>query len=119
MSNSTIGVSLAEAVARHLEAGHKLAHSHPEYCGMGLHCVNGVFIYCEVYDGDLLTETQYHNQAKQGDAPEFLAFAERAQFVAWLAGQSDQSLAGLDAQQDWRRNNQRLSLQRLQEFIQS
>jgi hypothetical protein len=115
-SNPSVGPALAEAVASRLEAGSVLAHKHPEYCGVGLQCFDGVFIVSEVYDGDLLNQQQYQQYRQRGDHPEFMAFQSRAEFVAWLAQQSDQSLSGADLQ-EWQRNNQRLTLARLQGFI--
>ncbi|HAT33779.1 MAG TPA: hypothetical protein DCW29_23935 [Janthinobacterium sp.] len=117
MPNPTVGAALANAVADRLQAGRALCFSHPEYCGMGLHCADGLFIYCEVTDGELLTQSQYLRRKTDGEAGEFLAFAERDQFVAWLAGQSDLSLSGLDLPQEWLRANQRLSLARLRAFL--
>lgn len=115
MSNTPVGMTLANAVADQLAAGRSLAHKHPEYCGMGLHCADGVFIYSEVFDGDLLNPTQHQNLTAGGSTVEFQAFPDRAAFVQWLAAQTDDSLSGQGLEQ-WRVNNQRLSLQRLTEF---
>jgi hypothetical protein len=116
MSDSTVGAVLAEAVATRLQAGERLAYHHPEYCGMGLHYSGGAFIYCEVNDGDMPDQQQYQQWKASGNAGEFLAFADRAGFVAWLAAQSDASLSGRDLSQAWLHDNQRLTLKRLQEF---
>ncbi len=112
-----VGPALAEAVATRLESGRILANSHPEYCGIGLQHAGGKFIVSEVYDGELFSESQYAQARQRGDQPEFAVFASRAEFVAWLAQQSDESLAGQNLAQEWLRGNQRLSLARLQEFI--
>ena len=116
-SPPVVGQSLAEAVASRLESGHVLANKHPEYCGIGLQHTNGVFIVSEVSDGDLFNESQYAMARQRGDNPEFAAFHSRAEFVAWLALQTDASLSGNDLAQEWLRGNQRLSLARLQDFI--
>lgn len=116
-SHPTVGLALAEAVADRLEAGQILAHRHPEYCGIGLQCVNGVFIVAEATDGEMPNESQYQQYKQRGDEIEFQAFHSRAQFVAWLAAQSDDSLSGQELANEWSRNNQRLTLARLQGFI--
>lgn len=116
-SSSPVGQALAEAVASRLESGQILANSHPEYCGIGLQYTNGVYIVSEVSDGELFSESQYAQARQRGDNPEFAAFHTRAEFVAWLAQQSDASLSGNELAQEWLRGNQRLSLARLQEFI--
>lgn len=116
-SHPLVGPALADAVASRLESGHVLANKHPEYCGIGLQHTNGVFIVSEVFDGELFNETQYIQARQRGDQPEFAAFHSRAEFVAWLAQQSDESLSGKDLPQEWLRGNQRLSLGRLQAFI--
>jgi hypothetical protein len=112
-----VGTALAEAVASRLESGHVLAHKHPEYCGVGLQHANGAFIVSEVFDGELFSESQYANACQRGERPEFAAFHSRAEFVAWLAQQSDESFSGKDLPQEWLRGNQRLSLTRLREFV--
>ena len=67
--------------------------------------------------GECEAEGEAERVDTAGEAGEFLAFAQREQFVAWLAGQSDLSLSGLDLPQEWLRANQRLSLARLRAFL--
>lgn len=112
-----VGVDLAQAVARALEAGRILADSHRDYCGVGLQYHDGRFIYAEVYDGDLMSERQAQKAQASGAAVQFRAFATRAEFVAWLAAQSDVSLSGQELSDPWLHNNQRLTIARLTDFV--
>jgi hypothetical protein len=114
---SPVGTALANAVANRLESGKILAHSHPEYCGIGLAYENGVFICAEVYEGQIMSQSQYQRSVAQGEAPEFLAFTTRAQFITWLAAQSDHLFSGQHLPNTWLHHNQRLSLARLHEFV--
>ncbi|MET3133091.1 hypothetical protein AAKU55_003373 [Oxalobacteraceae bacterium GrIS 1.11] len=114
MSNPLVGPDLANAVAARLEAGQMLCYSHPEYCGMGLRHTDGVFLYGEVQDGEMMSQSQ--SLQAGADRGQLLAFASRAQFVAWLAAQSDLSLSGRELPQEWLRENQRLTLERLRAF---
>lgn len=117
MSQSPIvGDALANAVASRLESGHILADSHPEYCGVGLACQGGIFVYAEVNDGQIATEAEYQRNSARGDRMEFHSFASRAYFVAWLSVQSDGSLSGRHLADASLHGNQRLTLKRLQDF---
>ncbi|MEN9865553.1 MAG: hypothetical protein RL748_1143 [Pseudomonadota bacterium] len=116
-ASDLFGLALANAVADRLSSGAILAYTHREYCGTGLAFENGAFIFGEVYDGQLPSPTQVLNMQERGESVEYQSFASRADFVAWLAAQSDDSLSGQNLAQDWQRGNQRLTRQRLQEFI--
>ena len=116
-SGTEIGTALANTVADRLYAGQTLAYNHPEYCGIGLAYENGQFVCAEVYDGQLMSEGQYQRGLAQGDALEFQAFPSREAFVAWLAAQSDEQFSGRHLPNAWAHDNQRLTLQRLKEFV--
>ncbi len=117
-TENAVGLALANACADKLETGARLCYEHREYCGMGLHFAEGKFIYCEVFDGEMPNETQYKQWKQNGTEGEFLAFADRAAFITWLAAQTDTSLSGRDASDAFLHDNQRLSLARLREFAQ-
>jgi hypothetical protein len=93
-----VGAELAERVATELETGRSLRHGHRDYCGMGLELQAGVYVYAEVNDR------------------ERREFTTRAEFVAWLAAQSDESLSGRDQPPGFP-GNQRLTIARLQDFV--
>lgn len=117
-SSSVYGTELANAVAARLEAGLRLAFSHPEYCGTGLgHDEHGLFICAEVYDGQFPSPTQVLRMEERGESFEYQTFASRADFVTWLAAQSDDSLSGQHLPNEWQHHNQRITRQRLIEFI--
>lgn len=117
MTEPSVGQELAESVADRLQAGQVLAHSHPEYCGVGLQFAEGQFVCAEVYDGQLPTAAQFLSFQERGEDMEYRAFATRATFVAWLAEQTDSSLSGRELSRTWLHNNQRLSIARLREFV--
>lgn len=98
------GRELAEKVADALQHG-ALAYSHRDYCGMGLETGSaGEYLYGEVWDGGLAIPTH--------------SFPDKAAFVNWLAIQSDASMAMLDAKDPWYWNNQVITRNRLEAFIQ-
>ncbi|MBK6529176.1 MAG: hypothetical protein IPF99_06195 [Deltaproteobacteria bacterium] len=92
------GVALARAVAGVLRRGVAIAHQHRDYCGMGLVFDDGAYLYGSIYDG------QMQEVAARFDT-------ER-DFVAWLAAQTDDALAGHEAP-PFERDNQRLTRARL------
>jgi hypothetical protein len=111
LSRKPIGRPLAEAVATRLQAGGSLHETDKEYCGHGLFWTRGRFVLTEVWNGDALIESRY------------TLWSDREPFVAFLAAQSDYSLAGADPQvpelftaDPFHLNNQRLSRQRLRAF---
>lgn len=104
LQNTPYGYELAEKVADTLQQG-ALAYSHRDYCGMGLAAGSaGEYLYGEVWDGGLAIPVQQ--------------FPDKAAFVIWLAIQSDASMAMLDAKDTWYWNNQVITRQRLEAFIQ-
>jgi len=97
------GRELAEKVADALQHG-PLFFSHRDYCGMGLEVgTSGEYLYGEVFDGGMINVVQH--------------FPDRADFVDWLAAQSNASMAMLDAKETWYWNNQVITRQRLEDFI--
>jgi hypothetical protein len=111
-----VGRELAEKVADKLETGVPLRHAHRDYCGMGLAVLDGVFVYAEVNDGHLsggAGDLSY----RQNDDIERREFASRAQFVAWLAAQSDESLSGRELPNPGLHDNQRITVARLHDFL--
>jgi len=111
---STIyGTDLASRVATILDRGFTLAYGHREYCGMGLGLQEEHYCYSEVWDGrfqelqDILSDNQRCN----------LAFNQRSDFVAWLASQSDISLAGREEADTFYHDNQTVNHKRLMEFL--
>ncbi len=96
--NGPYGASLAHAVATLLRRGVPIAYEHRDYCGMGLVFEDGAYVYGSFYDGHL---------------QEVVArFDTERDFVAWLAAQTDDALAGHDAP-PFERDNQRLTRARL------
>lgn len=89
------GLTLAAQVAARLDQGLTLAHSRRGYGGMGLaRSAGAAYQYGEVWDG-VLSPSQ--------------TFPSWAAFVAWLAAQSELSLAGA--------KKQSITRQHLTEFI--
>lgn len=98
------GLTLAAQVAARLDQGIMLGHSRRGYGGMGLARGAGTeYQYGEVWDG-ALSPSQ--------------TFPGWAAFVAWLAAQSDFSLAGPAGSTSSSDDNQALTRQRLTELIQ-
>lgn len=92
------GASLARAVAGALRRGVAIAHQHHDYCGMGLVFEGGAYLYGSIYDG----------QMQEVSA----RFDSERDFVAWLAAQTDDALAGTDGP-PFERDNQRITRARL------
>jgi hypothetical protein len=103
-NRAAYGAALARQVADALRQGRPLLPHHRDYCGMGLECTNGYYRYGEVWDGQYL-EAQ-------------LIFSSREDFVNWLAGQSNKSLACLEEPDPWYWHNQTITRQRLYELTQ-
>jgi hypothetical protein len=98
------GLTLAAQVAARLDQGLTLAHSRRGYGGMGLARGAGAeYQYGEVWDG-ALSPSQ--------------TFSSWAAFVAWLAAQSDFSLASPAAHNLNGLDDQCLTRQRLTELVQ-
>lgn len=105
-NSSPYGTDLAERVAAVLERGHGLMEGHRDYCGMGLCHRSDGFCYGEVWDGGM-------------QAPENTGrrFEQRADFIAWLAAQSDASLSRREMEEAFYHDNQTINLERLQLFV--
>jgi hypothetical protein len=96
------GAALANAVADALDRGVAVTYTHRDYCGMGLCRTGGDYEYGPVYDGNL------YDGAK---------FPTHDAFVAWLAAQSDATLAGREDPAPFNWDNQRITRARLMEAI--
>ncbi len=114
LSRSKFGVELARCVASKLKmqgVSGGLFYSHRDYCGHGPIYRDGQFILVEVYDGF-------------PDQSEFLAtWDAEEEFVSFLAGLSDFTCSGADAQytlfytdDSFSLNNQRITKDWLQEY---
>ncbi|HYF34266.1 MAG TPA: hypothetical protein VD994_03160 [Prosthecobacter sp.] len=107
------GPDLAARVASYLEQGHSIGYGHRDYCGMGLETCEGKFCYAELNDGrmcpleDLLADTSGLTRI----------FHDRASFIAWLAAQSDVTLARLEDPNDFYHRNQTIDRERIEEFL--
>ena len=85
-----VGTELAGEIAALIEAGLSIGYVHRDYCGMGLCCSEGIFIYDAVFDGSILSRTEMQRWPESpGQRREF---ESRHAFVAWLAQQTDLSL---------------------------
>lgn len=98
----TYGVELAEQVAERLQV-RTFGFGHRDYCGMGLEYRSGIYYYGGLWDG--IMDDKVHS------------FSSKAEFVGWLAGQSDASMARLNEVDAFYWGNQTVTRQRLQEFI--
>jgi len=96
------GSTLAKQVADALRRGHSLGYNHRDYCGMGLDYAAGKYRYVEINDG--------YPQPTQ-------TFNTRDAFVAWLAQQSDKTLARLEEESPRYWDNQTITQQRLEELV--
>jgi len=99
------GLDLAERVAGKLESNQNMIYEHRDYCGKGLVFKENQFLYVSVYDGYSFFDE--------------VTFGTRAEFVEWLAVQSDESLAGIEDPVPWMQDNQRITKERLVVFISS
>ena len=116
LSSQPLGETLASELADLLVRGLRIAEGHRDYGGMGLCYHDGIFLYSHVYDGELLPpgEPLYQHA---GVSAELRSFTDEAAFVAWLAAQTDLSLAGLELADPWLHRNQRLTRQRLESAV--
>ena len=112
----TVGLGLATTVAERLKAGMVLAFSHRDYCGLGLRFAEGEFIYGEVNDGHLPSKSEMKYWHEAGDI-ERETFVSEAEFISWLSAQSDSSLSGSNLSERWLRDNQRITIARLHQFV--
>lgn len=81
LDNTPYGEDIASQVADKLLATNKgLYHSHRDYCGLGLFVHEGLFTLATVEDG-------------YGVCDVVATFADKAEFIRWLANENDQSMA--------------------------
>jgi hypothetical protein len=69
---------LAQEAASLLEQGMRIADSHPYYCGVGIVCIEGLFIYDVVQDGEIDPPGMRYQNADRRE------FADRNEFIQWL-----------------------------------
>lgn len=115
LSREPIGRELAKKVAaRLLKDADKsgLWFSHRDYCGHGLMYASGQFLLIEVHDG------------YADDSRSLLTWDDEDAFQVWLSNQSDYSLSGADeshaelvASSTFELNNQRLTRQRMVDYV--
>src|SRR5579872_6461588 len=72
------GLELAEAVARFLDGGGRIADCHAYYCGTGFVIDSGRYCWSHI------------EECSPGEV--IMGFSSRAEFVGWLAAQSDATL---------------------------
>lgn len=93
------GWELAGKVADALQRANSIGYGHRDYCGMGLEYRQGSFFYGELWDGVMLEPTH--------------EWSSKENFIAWLAHQSDASLARLEARESFYWGNQTITRDRL------
>jgi len=97
------GKELARKVAEKLYSGQDLKYDHREYCGKAFVFVDDHVEYVSCFDGN-----QYYDA---------VIFQTKQEFIDWLGAQSDESLAGFECENTWDLDNQRITKERLEEFI--
>lgn len=115
-SDAKVGTSLAKEVASKLENGAILAYTHRDYCGIGLRYADGKYVCGEVFDGTLPSPEEFEAWPDKENV-EWRTFKSRSHFVTWLTEQTDHSLAGKNLPQAFYHDNQRLTIERLQDFV--
>ncbi len=73
------GNEIAQNVADFLEKNGVIANSHRDYCGMALIQEEGIYYYCECYDGNVFYAEKTFNDKKT--------------FYEWLSMQSDDTMS--------------------------
>jgi hypothetical protein len=106
---AVFGRVMANKIADLLERGETIVQGQREYCGTGLAFIDGRFVYDDMKDGRLACLGQTPPSFDQSLA----IFSNRAAFIDWLAGQSDESLAGRREHRDPWSRTQRITLSRL------
>jgi hypothetical protein len=109
LSVASFGRVMANKIADLLEQGETIIQGQKDFCGTGLAFVEGRFVYDDMRDGRLACL----NQSPPAFDQALAIFSERAAFVAWLAGQSDHSLAGSREHRDPWSKTQRITLNQL------
>jgi hypothetical protein len=103
------GRVMANRIADVLEKGETIVQGQKDVCGTGLAYIDGRFVYDDMRDGQLACL----NTSPPSFDQSLAVFSDRNAFVAWLAGQSDQSLSGKrDHRDPWSRT-QRITMSRL------
>jgi hypothetical protein len=108
-SAAIFGRVMASKIADLLEKGETIVQGQKEYCGTGLAFIDGRFVYDDMREGRLACLTTTPPSFDQSLA----VFSDRAAFVAWLAGQSDESLSGKREHRDPWSRTQRITMSRL------
>jgi hypothetical protein len=88
-----------------------ICYSHRDYCGVGLCFRDGEYLYDYVTDGGF-----YGGWYPSSPSP-IRRFPSRVGFVAWLAAQTDESLSGREEPEEFLRNNQRITRERLEKHV--
>jgi hypothetical protein len=109
LSVAAFGRVMANKIADLLEAGETIIQGQKDFCGTGLAFVDGRFVYDDMRDGRLACL----NSTPPTFDKALAIFSDRAAFVAWLAGQSDHSLAGSREHRDPWSKTQRITLNQL------
>lgn len=106
------GPKLVQRVAEALAAGRRLVAYHRDYCGLGLACENGRYIYAEVWDGQLQGLNTQDDRL-----PCALIFPSQTEFVQWLGSQSNTTLSRRELPDSFYWHNQTITRQRLRQFV--
>lgn len=109
MQTPVFGRAMASKIADLLEKGETIIQGQKDFCATGLTYVDGRFVYDDMRDGRLACLAQTPPSFDRSLA----VFSDRAAFVAWLAGQSDESLAGKKDHRDPWYKTQRITLSHL------
>jgi hypothetical protein len=115
ITTPTFGRLMANRIADLLEKGETIVQGQKEFYGTGLAFVDGRFVYDDMREGRLACLNQTPPAFDQALA----IFSDRAAFVAWLAGQSDESLSGKREHRDPWSKTQRITMSRLRAVAQS
>jgi hypothetical protein len=114
-SAPTFGRVMASRIADLLESGETIVQGQKEFYGTGLAYIDGRFVYDDMRDGRLACLNQTPPAFDQALA----IFSDRAAFVDWLAGQSDESLSGKREHRDPWSKTQRITMSRLRAVAES
>jgi hypothetical protein len=106
---AVFGRVMAAKIADLLEKGETIIQGQKDFCGTGLAFVDGRFVYDDMRDGRLACLTTTPPSFDQSLA----IFSDRNAFVAWLAGQSDESLSGKREHRDPWSRTQRITMSTL------
>jgi hypothetical protein len=107
------GRVMASKIADLLETGETIVQGQKDFCGTGLAFIDGRFVYDDMKDGRLACLAQTPPSFDQSLA----VFSDRNAFVAWLAGQSDESLSGKREHRDPWSRTQRITMSRLRAAV--